>query len=83
MGQHGSPTNTVHFEAAACPRSALMGRENDGFRIAVGELAGGRIGVAALSLGIARAAMDAAKTYVQGAPAVRAARSPNSRASNG
>jgi acyl-CoA dehydrogenase len=41
-----------------------MGRENDGFRIAVGELAGGRIGVAALSIGIARAAMDAAKSYV-------------------
>ena len=42
-----------------------MGRENDGFRIAVGELAGGRIGIAALSLGIARAAMDAAKIYVK------------------
>ena len=51
--------------AAASPQTALMGRENDGFRIAVGELAGGRIGVAALSLGIARAAMDAAKTYAR------------------
>jgi alkylation response protein AidB-like acyl-CoA dehydrogenase len=47
------------------PATALMGRENDGFRIAVGELAGGRIGIAALSLGIARAAMDAAKTYAK------------------
>ena len=47
------------------PADALMGRENDGFRVAVGELAGGRIGVAALSLGIARAAMDAAKAYVK------------------
>ena len=63
MGQHGSATNTVHFDACRVPASALMGRENDGFRIAVGELAGGRIGVAALSLGIARAAMDAAKSY--------------------
>ena len=63
MGQHGSATNTVHFDACRVPAAALMGRENDGFRIAVGELAGGRIGVAALSLGIARAAMDAAKSY--------------------
>ena len=65
MGQHGSVTNSVHFEGCRVPASALMGRENDGFRIAVGELAGGRIGVAALSLGIARAAMDAAKAYVR------------------
>ena len=64
MGQHGSATNTVHFEGCRVPGAALMGRENDGFRIAVGELAGGRIGVAALSLGIARAAMDAARRYV-------------------
>jgi alkylation response protein AidB-like acyl-CoA dehydrogenase len=66
MGQHGSPTNAVHFEGCRVPGSALMGRENDGFRVAVGELAGGRIGIAALSLGIARAAMDAAKSYVKG-----------------
>jgi alkylation response protein AidB-like acyl-CoA dehydrogenase len=65
MGQHGSPTNTVLFDGCRVPASALMGRENDGFRVAVGELAGGRIGVAALSLGIARAAMDAAKSYVK------------------
>jgi alkylation response protein AidB-like acyl-CoA dehydrogenase len=65
MGQHGSSTNIVHFDACRVPASALMGRENDGFRIAVGELAGGRIGIAALSLGIARAAMDAAKAYMR------------------
>ena len=65
MGQHGSPTNAVHFDGCRVPASALMGRENDGFRVAVGELAGGRIGVAALSLGIARAAMDAATTYAK------------------
>jgi acyl-CoA dehydrogenase len=65
MGQHGSATNVVHFDGCRIPASALMGRENDGFRIAVGELAGGRIGIAALSLGIARAAMDAAKAYVR------------------
>jgi alkylation response protein AidB-like acyl-CoA dehydrogenase len=65
MGQHGSATNTVILENCRVPASALMGRENDGFRVAVAELAGGRIGVAALSLGIARAAMDAAKAYAK------------------
>ena len=65
LGQHGSATNTVHFDGCRVPATALMGRLNDGFRVAVGELAGGRIGVASLSLGIARAAMDAAKAYVK------------------
>jgi acyl-CoA dehydrogenase len=65
MGQAGSPTNVVSFDGCRVAADALMGRENDGFRVAVGELAGGRIGVAALSLGIARAAMDAAKAYVK------------------
>jgi alkylation response protein AidB-like acyl-CoA dehydrogenase len=65
MGQTGSATNTVHFDGARVPASALMGRENDGFRVAVGELAGGRIGVAAVALGLARAAMDAAKSYAK------------------
>ena len=65
MGQTGSATNTVHLDGCRVPADALLGRENDGFRIAVGELAGGRIGVAALSLGIARAAMDAAKAFVR------------------
>ena len=64
LGQHGSATNVVHFDTCRVPASALMGKLDDGFRIAVGELAGGRIGIAALSLGIARAAMDAAKAYV-------------------
>lgn len=64
MGQHGSPTNEVHLEDCRLPASALIGTVNDGFRIAVGELAGGRIGIAALALGIAQAAMNAAKAYV-------------------
>ncbi|WP_439497013.1 acyl-CoA dehydrogenase family protein [Bosea sp. (in: a-proteobacteria)] len=65
MGQTGSATNTIHFDGARIPAPNLMGRENDGFRVAVGELAGGRIGVAAVSLGIARAAMEAAKSYAK------------------
>jgi alkylation response protein AidB-like acyl-CoA dehydrogenase len=65
MGQTGSATNVVNFDGCRIPADAIMGEENAGFRVAVGELAGGRIGVAALSLGIARAAMDAAKAYVK------------------
>jgi len=65
MGQHGSATNVIHFDGCFVPASGMMGRENDGFRTAVAELAGGRIGIAALSLGIARAAMDKAKAYVR------------------
>jgi len=64
MGQTGSATNEVLFQDCRVPASAMMGTLNDGFRIAVGELAGGRIGIAALALGIARAAMDRAKAYV-------------------
>lgn len=65
MGQTGSATSEVQFEGCRLPADALMGRENDGFRVAVGELAGGRIGVASLALGIARAAMDEAERYVK------------------
>jgi len=65
MGQTGSATNTIHFDGARVPIANRMGKENDGFRVAVGELAGGRIGVAAVSLGIARAAMDAAKSHAR------------------
>lgn len=65
LGQHGSATNALHFDGARVPAAMLMGRENEGFRTAVAELAGGRIGIAALSLGIARAAMDKAKAYVK------------------
>lgn len=63
-GQTGSSTNTVTFDGCRVPASAVMGEVDRGFRIAVGELAGGRIGIAALALGIARAAMDAAKAHV-------------------
>jgi alkylation response protein AidB-like acyl-CoA dehydrogenase len=65
MGQTGSATNSVRFENYRVSRAQILGRLNDGFRIAVGELAGGRIGIAALALGIARAAMDRAKAYTR------------------
>ena len=63
MGQHASATTEVHFEDCRIPADALMGRLNDGFRVAVGELAGGRIGIGSLALGIGLAAMDAAARY--------------------
>ncbi len=63
MGQHASSTNCVIFEDCRIPNSAMMGELNDGFRIAVAELAGGRIGVGSLALGIGQAAMDYARQY--------------------
>ena len=64
MGQQGSATNEVHFDQVFVKESALLGKLNDGFRIAVAELAGGRIGVGSLALGVGQAAMDYASRYV-------------------
>ena len=64
MGQNASSTNTVIFEDCRIPSSSLMGELNDGFRIAVTELAGGRIGIASLALGIAHAAISYARSYI-------------------
>lgn len=62
-GQHASATNELVFDNCRIPKSALMGKLNDGFRIAVGELAGGRIGIGSLGLGVGLAAMDFATKY--------------------
>ena len=64
MGQRGSCTNPVIFEDCRVPANAILGKPNDGFRIAMAELAGGRIGIGSLALGIANAAMDIARQYV-------------------
>ncbi|SDO98914.1 acyl-CoA dehydrogenase family protein [Desulforhopalus singaporensis] len=63
MGQHGSPTNEIIFQDCRVPKDALMGQLNDGFRVAVTELAGGRIGIGSLALGLGLAAMDMATQY--------------------
>ncbi len=63
MGQHASPTNEILFQDCRIPVGALMGKVNDGFRAAVTELAGGRIGIGSLALGIGLAAMDRATRY--------------------
>lgn len=63
MGQHASATNELIFDNCRVPASAMMGKPNDGFRIAVAELAGGRIGIGSLGLGLGLAAMDHATKY--------------------
>ena len=63
MGQHASATNEVIFDNCRVPATALMGKLNDGYRIAVGELAGGRIGIGSLGLGVGLAAMDYATRH--------------------
>jgi alkylation response protein AidB-like acyl-CoA dehydrogenase len=63
MGQHASATNELLFEDCRIPKTALMGKPNDGFRTAVGELAGGRIGIGSLGLGIGQAAIEYATKY--------------------
>ena len=65
MGQHGSSTNAITLNDCRIPESALIGKLNDGYRIAVAELCGGRIGIGSLALGIASAAMDYATDYIQ------------------
>ena len=64
MGQRGSSTNEVVFTDCRIPLDAILGVENQGFKIAVGELAGGRIGVGSFALGIGLAAMDYARQYI-------------------
>lgn len=64
MGQRGSATNTVHFNNCRVPAAALMGEEGQGYRVAVGELAGGRIGIGSLALGVGLAALDYARKYL-------------------
>jgi len=63
MGQHASSTHELLFQDCRIPAEALMGTLNDGFRVAVSELAGGRIGIGSLGLGVGLAAMDAATRY--------------------
>lgn len=63
MGQHASATNELLFQDCRITGKALMGKRNDGFRVAVAELAGGRIGIGSLGLGVGQAALDAAVRY--------------------
>lgn len=65
MGQNASSTNEIIFDNCLVPKENLLGKLNDGFRIAVAELAGGRIGIGSMALGIGLAAMDFATSYAK------------------
>jgi alkylation response protein AidB-like acyl-CoA dehydrogenase len=63
MGQHASDTAQILFENCRVPRANLLGQEGQGLKIALSGLEGGRIGIASQSVGMARAAFDAALAY--------------------
>lgn len=65
MGLHGSKTVQLTFENMRIPQKNLLGQEGEGFKIALANLDVGRIGIAAQSLGIAEAALEAATNYAK------------------
>ncbi|GBG01764.1 butyryl-CoA dehydrogenase [Azospira sp. I13] len=65
MGQHASDTVQIILEDCRVPASALLGKEGEGYKIALSNLEAGRIGIAAQSIGMARAAYEAAVRYAK------------------
>lgn len=65
MGLHGSRTVEVAFENMRVPVTNRLGEEGEGFKIAMANLDVGRIGIAAQSLGIAEASLEAATAYAK------------------
>ncbi len=65
LGQHSSDTAQINFDACRVPAENLIGQEGEGYRIALGALEGGRIGIAAQSVGMARSAFDVALAYAK------------------
>ena len=63
LGQHSSDTAQINFDNCRIPAENLIGAEGEGYKIALGALEGGRIGIAAQSLGMARSAFDFALAY--------------------
>jgi alkylation response protein AidB-like acyl-CoA dehydrogenase len=63
MGQHASDTAQILFENCRVPAANRLGEEGQGLKIALSGLEGGRIGIASQSVGMARAAFDAALKY--------------------
>lgn len=63
MGQRASDTCQIVLEDCRIPAANLLGEEGQGYKIALGNLEGGRIGIAAQCVGIARAALEAATAY--------------------
>nr|WP_250510252.1 acyl-CoA dehydrogenase family protein [Caballeronia sp. GACF4] len=63
LGIRASDTCAITFDDCAIPAANLLGKRGEGLKIALSNLEGGRIGIAAQALGIARAAFDAARAY--------------------
>ncbi|WP_159838002.1 acyl-CoA dehydrogenase family protein [Burkholderia sp. 8Y] len=65
LGIRASDTCPITFDDCAIPAANLLGARGEGLKIALSNLEGGRIGIAAQALGIARAAFDAARAYAR------------------
>jgi len=65
MGQHSSDTAQIVFDNCRIPAANLIGEEGMGYKIALSGLEGGRIGIASQSVGMARAAYEAALAYAK------------------
>ena len=65
MGIRGSSTCELVFDNVVVPKTNVLGKRGDGFKIAMKTLDGGRIGIAAQALGIAEGALDATIAYVK------------------
>lgn len=65
LGQHSSDTAQIVFENCRIPAANLIGEEGQGYKIALSGLEGGRIGIASQSVGMARAAFEAAVSYAK------------------
>ncbi len=65
MGQNASDTASIFFDDCRIPASHLIGKEGEGYKIALSNLESGRIGISAQCVGMARAAYEAALIYAQ------------------
>jgi butyryl-CoA dehydrogenase len=65
LGIRGSKSSQIYLDEVRLPADAILGEVGGGFRVAMSTLDGGRIGIAAQALGIARAALEDALAYAQ------------------
>ncbi|MFA7430680.1 MAG: acyl-CoA dehydrogenase family protein [Rhodospirillaceae bacterium] len=65
LGQHASDTCQIAFEDMRLSADLMLGKEGEGYKIALANLEGGRIGIASQSVGMARAAYEAAREYAK------------------
>ncbi len=65
MGQHASDTGQIQLDQIQLSKDYLLGEEGEGYKIALDNLAGGRIGIASQSVGMAQASLDEAVQYAK------------------